>query len=131
MNNTLTANPPTVNSCTSEQLALAAAEAADDRKAGDMMLLKVSEVSFMADYFLIVSGYSRAQLRAISESIQDKVKERYNILPMSTEGAGKGNWVLVDYGDVIVHIMSPDDREFYNLEAFWSHGEVVPLPDFT
>lgn len=116
---------------TSEQLALLAAEAADDRKAGDMLLLKVSEVSFMADYFLIVTGYSRAQLRAISESIQDKIKEHLNIVPMSTEGAGKGNWVLVDYGDVIVHIMSPDDREFYNLEAFWSHGEVVPLPDFT
>jgi ribosome-associated protein len=130
MTNTLMANP-TVNSCTSEQLALLAAEAADDRKAGDMMLLKVSEVSFMADYFLIVSGYSRAQLRAISESIQHKVKDRYDISPMSTEGAGKGNWVLVDYGDVIVHIMSPDDREFYNLEAFWSHGEIIPLPDFT
>jgi ribosome-associated protein len=130
MNNTLMANP-TVNSCTSEQLALLAAEAADDRKAGDMMLLKVSEVSFMADYFLIVSGYSRAQLRAISESIQDKVKERFNIMPMSIQGVAKGNWVLVDYGDVIVHVMSPDDREFYNLEAFWSHGEVISLPDFT
>ncbi len=116
---------------TSEQLSLLAAEAADDRKAGDMLLLKVSEVSFMADYFLIVTGYSRAQLRAIAESIQDKVREHFNIVPMSTEGAAKGNWVLVDYGDVIVHIMSPDDREFYNLEAFWSHGEVIPLPDFT
>jgi ribosome-associated protein len=129
MNNTLMANPTLTY--TSEQLSLLAAEAADDRKAGDMLLLKVSEVSFMADYFLIVTGYSRAQLRAISESIQDKVKEHLNIVPMSTEGAGKGNWVLVDYGDVIVHIMSPDDREFYNLEAFWSHGEVIPLPDFT
>lgn len=129
MNDTLIANPALT--CTSEQLAFLAAEAADDRKAGDMLLLKVSEVSFMADYFLIVTGYSRAQLRAIAESIQDKVKEQYHRLPMSTEGAGKGSWVLVDYGDVIVHIMSPDDREFYNLEAFWSHGEVVPLPDFT
>jgi ribosome-associated protein len=129
MNNTLMANPTLTY--TSEQLSLLAAEAADDRKAGDMLLLKVSEVSFMADYFLIVTGYSRAQLRAIAESIQDKVKEHLNIVPMSTEGAGKGNWVLVDYGDVIVHIMSPDDREFYNLEAFWSHGEVIPLPDFT
>jgi ribosome-associated protein len=129
MNNTLMANPTLTY--TSEQLSLLAAEAADDRKAGDMLLLKVSEVSFMADYFLIVTGYSRAQLRAIAESVQDKVKEHLNIVPMSTEGAGKGNWVLVDYGDVIVHIMSPDDREFYNLEAFWSHGEVIPLPDFT
>jgi ribosome-associated protein len=129
MNNTLMANPTLTY--TSEQLSMLAAEAADDRKAGDMLLLKVSEVSFMADYFLIVTGYSRAQLRAIAESVQDKVKEHLNIVPMSTEGAGKGNWVLVDYGDVIVHIMSPDDREFYNLEAFWSHGEIIPLPDFT
>ncbi len=117
-------------SYTSEDLAFLAAHAADDRKAGDMTLLKISGVSFIADYLLIVTGFSRAQLRAISESVQEKVKETYGLLPMSTEGASHGDWVLVDYGDVIVHIMSPDGREFYNLEAFWGHGELIDLPVF-
>jgi ribosome-associated protein len=117
-------------SYTSEDLALLAAKAADDRKAGDMTLLNISGVSFIADYLLIVTGFSRAQLRAISESVQEKIKETYGLLPMSTEGLSHGDWVLVDYGDVIVHVMSPDGREFYNLEAFWGHGELVSLPDF-
>jgi ribosome-associated protein len=117
-------------SSNSEDVALLAARAADDRKAADMILLKISGVSFIADYLLIVTGFSRAQLRAISESVQEKVKETYGLLPMSTEGESHGDWVLVDYGDVIVHIMSPDGREFYNLEAFWSHGELIDLPVF-
>jgi ribosome-associated protein len=114
----------------SEELALLAARAADDRKAGDMILLKVGEVSFIADYLLIVTGFSRAQLRAISESIQAQIEETYNIQPISIEGESQGNWVLVDYGDVIIHVMSPDGREFYNLEAFWSHGELIEIPTF-
>jgi ribosome-associated protein len=127
---TITAPTSSKISFTSEQVAILAAKAADDRKAGDMVLIKVSEVSFIADYLLIVTGFSRAQLRAISESVQDEIEKTYGVSPMSTEGASHGDWILVDYGDVIVHIMSPDGREFYNLEAFWGHGEMVELPEF-
>lgn len=97
----------TTIACTSKELALLAAAAADDRKAGDMLLIDISQVSFLADYLLIVSGFSRAQLRAISQSVQEKIKETYHRLPMNTHGESQGNWILVDYGDVIVHIMSP------------------------
>jgi ribosome-associated protein len=113
---------------TTTELAFLAAEAADDRKAGDMLLLKIDEVSTLADYMLIVSGFSKVQLRAISQSIYDKIKEEFDRMPLRTEGEGKANWVLIDYGDLIVHIMMPQEREFYNLEAFWGHGEKIDLP---
>jgi ribosome-associated protein len=115
---------------TTEQLAFAAAKAADDRKAGDMHLLKIDEVSTLADYLLIVSGFSKVQLRAISNSIREQIKEDFDRLPFRVEGESQGNWVLMDYGDTIVHIMMPEEREFYNLEAFWGHGQTVPLPEF-
>jgi ribosome-associated protein len=113
---------------TTEQLAFSAADAADDRKAGDLLLLKIDEVSTLADYLLIVSGFSKVQLRAISNSIREKVKEDFDRLPFRVEGESQGNWVLMDYGDVIVHIMMPEEREFYNLETFWGHGQQVALP---
>jgi ribosome-associated protein len=113
---------------TTEQLAFLAAEAADDRKAGDMVLLDISEVSTLADYLLIVTGFSKVQLRAISGSVIDKIEADLNCLPLRTEGQNQGGWILLDYGDLIVHIMMPELREFYNLEAFWGHGQMVALP---
>ena len=116
---------------TIEQLVFLAAEAADDRKAGDMVLINIAEVSTLADYLLIVSGFSKVQLRAISGSIIDKIEADFNRLPLRTEGQDRGGWILIDYGDAIVHIMMPEQREFYNLEAFWGHGEMVTLPQTT
>jgi ribosome-associated protein len=116
---------------TIEQLVFLAAEAADDRKAGDMVLINIAEVSTLADYLLIVSGFSKVQLRAISGSIIDKIEADFNRLPLRTEGQDRGGWILIDYGDAIVHIMMPEQREFYNLEAFWGHGEMVTLPQAT
>ncbi len=113
----------------SQELALISVAAAADRKAGDMVVLKVAEVSFLADYFVLVTGYSKAQVRAISQSIEDKVEEQLHRLPIRTEGQTEGSWVLKDYGDVMVHIMMPKEREYYNLEAFWGHAPKVELPD--
>lgn len=113
---------------TIEQLAFLAADASADRKAGDMVLINISEVSTLADYLLIVSGFSKVQLRAISSSVIDKIEEDLNRLPLRTEGQNQGGWILLDYGDLIVHIMMPELREFYNLEAFWGHGQMVALP---
>ena len=106
-----------------------AVAAAADRKAADMVVLGVAEVSFLADYFVLVTGYSKAQVRAISQSIEDQVEEQLNRLPIRTEGQAEGSWVLKDYGDVMVHIMMPKEREYYNLEAFWGHARRVDLPD--
>jgi ribosome-associated protein len=114
---------------TIEQLAFLAAEAADDRKAGDMVLINIGEVSTLADYLLIVTGFSKVQLRAISDSVADKLEEDLDRVPLRTEGHNKGGWILLDYGDLIVHILMPELREFYSLEAFWGHGQIVALPE--
>ncbi len=114
----------------SGKLALTIAEAASDRKAGDILVLRVADVSYLADYFVMLTGYSRVQVRAIAQAIEDKVETEMHRRPLRTEGKEEGNWVLQDYGDVIVHIMMPKEREFYNLEAFWSHAERISLPNF-
>lgn len=106
-----------------QELALTIAEAASDRKAGEIVILKVSEISYLADYFILVTGYSKAQVRAIAGAIDDAVEQEWERRPLRIEGQAEGNWVLLDYGDAIVHIMMPKEREFYNLEAFWSHAE--------
>ncbi|MEH2383108.1 MAG: ribosome silencing factor [Nostoc sp.] len=113
----------------SGKLAATIAEAASDRKAGEIVLLKVAEVSYLADYFVIMTGYSRVQVRAIAQAIEGKVETELQRRPLRTEGKAEGSWVLQDYGDVIVHIMTPKEREFYNLEAFWIHAERISLPE--
>ncbi|HEY9648838.1 MAG TPA: ribosome silencing factor [Chroococcidiopsis sp.] len=112
----------------SRTLALAIAEAADDRKGADIALLKVSDVSYLTDYFVVVSGFSSVQVKAIARSIEDTVYEKWQRLPLQSEGKNEGNWVLIDYGEVIAHIFLPKEREFYNLEAFWGHAERTPYP---
>lgn len=107
------------------QLALAAIRAAEERKAGDIALLRVTEVSLLADYFVIVTGYSKVQVRAIANSVADKLAEEMRRAPLHTEGMAEATWVLQDYGDVIVHTLMPNERDFYDLEAFWGHAERV------
>ena len=109
----------------SKGLALTMAQAADDRKGGDIAILRVGEVTYLADYFLIVTGYSKAQVRAISQAIEQKVEMEWQRRPLRTEGVAESSWVLQDYGEVIVHILLPQEREFYNLEAFWGHAEQI------
>ena len=109
----------------SKELALQIADAAEDKKAEDIVLLNVSEVSYLADYFVIITGFSGTQLKAITESIDKRVEEKYNRLPVRVSGKREGNWIVLDYEDVIVHIFLPEEREYYNLEAFWGHAERI------
>ena len=88
----------------------------------------MAEVSYLADYFVMMTGYSRVQVRAIAQAIEDKVQQELQRSPIRTEGKSEGTWVLQDYGDVLVHIMMPTEREFYNLEAFWGHAERIEFP---
>ena len=106
-------------------IALVAAQAAEDRKAEDILILKVSEVSYLADYFVIATGFSTVQVRAIYQAILQEVESELERIPVSIEGQREGVWTLVDYGDVIIHILLPEEREFYNLEAFWGHAEQI------
>jgi len=110
----------------SKALALLAAEACDDRKAADIVLIHVEEISSIADWFVIATGYSDVQVRAIARSVEDRVEEESGgRLPLRKEGQTEGRWVLLDYGEVIVHALTPEERGYYDLESFWGHGEKV------
>jgi ribosome-associated protein len=104
------------------KMALSAAAAADDRKGEDILILAVGEVSILASYFLIITGFSRAQVRAIAGAIKAELDEQYGLKPIRSSGESEATWVVQDYGDLIIHIMQPKEREFYDLEAFWGHA---------
>lgn len=112
----------------SRQLAWTIAEAAEDKKAEDIVLLNVADVSYLTDYFIIATGFSPAQVRAIAESIAAKMEQMWQKQPLRVEGKNQGSWILQDYGDVIVHIFLPQEREFYALEAFWGHAQKIEFP---
>jgi len=107
----------------SEQLAELAADACDDRKATDIRLIRVDEVSSLADWLVIAGGQSDVQVRAIARSVEDRLETEAERLPLRKEGLNEGRWALLDYGELIVHVLLPDERGYYDLEAFWSHGE--------
>ena len=126
--NTSAAKPVGITPEGSEQLALRIAEAASDRKGGDIVVLRVSDVSYLADYFVIVTGFSRVQVRAIAQGIKDKTEEELQRSPLRMEGQADATWIVLDYGDALVHVLMPREREFYNLEAFWGTILQLPLP---
>lgn len=103
---------------TSEERAKLIADAAEEKKAEDVLVMDVSAKTIMTDYFVICSGNSKVHLRAIADNILEKAKEA-GIKNKRVEGYGPGGWVLVDYGDVIVHIMLEEERAYYRLEDLW------------
>jgi len=99
-----------------------------DKKAYDLVLLEVSEVTSIADYFIICSGRSDRQVQSIAQGIEEYLGKE-GITPFSVEGQTRGQWVLMDFSDVIVHIFYQPVREFYDLEGLWSHAPRVNLPE--
>lgn len=110
-----------------QTLIWAIVQAADDRKADDTVILKVTEISYLSDYFIITTGFSTTQVKAIADAIEEKVYQTCRQSPLRIEGKREGTWILQDYGDVIVHILLPEERKFYNLEAFWGHAKRIEL----
>ena len=106
----------------SERLVAIAAELADDKKAIDIVELSVSEAVGYTDYFLICSGNTERQVKAIHDGIHQGLKDDHGVLPRRVEGLAEARWVLMDYLDVVVHIFTPEARAFYRLEQLW--GEV-------
>lgn len=106
---------------------LLAADAAMDKKALDPVVLDLRAHSQMADYFLILSGRSDTQVRAIAEAIGEKLRHA-DVYPVSVEGAQRGQWILIDYGDFIVHAFYGPTRELYALEKLWDRAEERSLP---
>ncbi len=115
----------TKTNVTSLELAQAIAAAADDKKAVDIVLLNVTDISYLSDYFVIVTGFSKTQTQAICEAIEEKIEQQFSLYPVRVSGKQEGAWIVQDYGNVIVHIFLPEEREYYNLEAFWGHAERI------
>ncbi|WP_218081532.1 ribosome silencing factor [Anthocerotibacter panamensis] len=97
------------------------AQAADEKKGTDIVRIALGQVSVLADYFVLITGQSRAQVRAIAGSIADMAK-LHDRVALHIEGMGDASWILQDFGDVIVHTFLPQERGFYQLEAFWGHA---------
>lgn len=103
---------------TGEQIALTAARAADDKRGSGIVVLDLRDISLMTDYFVIVDASSEAQVRAITEGIQEAL-EAEGVAAYRREGWEDARWVLLDYGDAVVHIFRTEDREYYDLERLW------------
>lgn len=114
----------------SRQRALLCLNASLEKKASDVVLLNVKEISAFADYFIICSGASDRQVRAIAEAIRENLKKAH-ILPLGVEGEAAGQWILMDYADVIIHIFLDSVRTFYDLERLWSEAPRMAVPDDT
>ena len=103
----------------SKKLALLCRELADNKKAEDIVVLEVKELSSVTDYFVIASGTSEPHLRAIVDEITDHLRDEQQLRPRAIDGTFQAAWVVLDYFDVIVHIMRQDVRERYDLETLW------------
>ena len=104
-----------------------AVEYALDKKGIDLKLLDVRELSTLTDYLLLATGRSDRQVQAIAENIRTEFKHHHNVAPLAIEGMDKGRWVLLDYGEIMVHVFQQSVREFYDLEGLWSEAPEVEL----
>lgn len=112
---------------TSKELALALAEALADKKAQDMRILDVREISGFTDYFVIVTGTSERHVRTLAEAVHERAGELGSHRAV-TEGKGSGRWVLVDLFDVVVHVFQAEARDYFGLERLWDEAEPLELP---
>lgn len=111
---------------TSYKLACVIARILDERIAKDISILNISNVSSFADYFVICSASSNTQVKALTENLADKIKQTFSRLPLGKENDTKNRWNLIDYGDVVVHILHQEDRDAYAIEKFWNHAFSIP-----
>jgi ribosome-associated protein len=101
-------------------LAVAAADAADDKKATDLSILEVADILALVDVFLLVTTASDRQLKAVAESIEEKLRDDHQRKVLRREGTAEGGWMLLDYGDLVCHLFSTEQREFYSLDRLWA-----------
>lgn len=112
---------------TPKELALLAARALSDKKGREIRVLEISELTTLADYFVLASGSSNTQINALVDSVEKVLAEEADEQPLHREGYRGGTWVLLDYGCVVVHIFNDEARKFYSLEHLWADGEEVDL----
>ena len=106
-----------------------AIECASEKKAFDMSALDLREIASFAEFFILCSGANQRQVQAISDEIEEQLKKQLNQRPVRIEGYRTAEWVLMDYGDFIVHIFEKNARDFYDLERLWRDAKKVELPE--
>jgi len=107
---------------------LIAVRAAESKKATDIKVLELTGITSFADYFVICTGANQRQIQAVADEVGLQLKQRAQELPISLEGYNQAEWVLADYGDLLVHIFSPKAREYYDLERLWRSAKTVEIP---
>ena len=111
----------------SRKCAIVAAQAADEKKATDIMVQEVRDLIGVTDYFVIATASNSRQVEAIIDEVEDELREQCGIKPTHREGSSDGSWSLLDYGDIVVHVFQPETREYYRLEALWNDAPIVDL----
>ncbi len=111
-----------------KEMVLLAVNALEDKKAEDICIIDISEISVLADYFIIAGGNNSSQIQAMSDAVDEKLgKAGYPLKQI--EGYNSANWILQDFGDIIVHIFDRENRLFYDLERIWKDGKIVSIDD--
>ncbi|MGB7339169.1 MAG: ribosome silencing factor [Phototrophicaceae bacterium] len=109
------------------ELARYVVDIVEDRKAEDIVLLDLRPDTVIADFFVIANGNSERQLRALMDYVREDVKENMKTIPFSASGTPESGWIVLDYGDVVVHLFSEDQRDYYDIEGLWSEAGNVLL----
>ncbi|MDE6963099.1 MAG: ribosome silencing factor [Lachnospiraceae bacterium] len=112
-----------------KEMAALAIEALEDKKAEDIRVIDISQVSVIADYFIIANGTNKSQIQTLSDAVEEKLG-RAGYLLKQKEGFRNANWVLLDFGDIIVHVFDKENRLFYDLERIWRDGKTVDAESF-
>lgn len=112
----------------SREMAVLAIAALEDKKAEDIHVIDISEVSVIADYFIIAGGNNRSQIQALCDNVEEKLGKAGNAV-RQIEGYDTANWILMDFGDVIIHIFDRENRLLYDLERIWRDGKQIELQD--
>jgi ribosome-associated protein len=107
---------------------LLAVRAAESKKAVDIKVLDLTGITSFADFFVICTGSNSRQVQAIADEVGLQMKQQARELPLSLEGYDQAEWVLLDYGDLLVHVFSPKAREYYDLERLWRSAKTVEIP---
>lgn len=111
---------------TSYKFACVIARILDEKIASNISILNISNISSFADYFVICSAQTSTQVKSLTENLSEKIKNTFSKLPLGKENDAKNKWNLIDYGDVVVHILQDDERSAYAIEKFWSHAFSIP-----
>lgn len=102
----------------------------DNKKAVDIKVIKIGDISVLANYFIIATGTSSTQVKSLADEVDFKFATEDKIEPHNREGYQSGNWIVLDYIDVIIHVFHTETREFYDLERLWQDGEQINIEEF-